>query len=159
MDHTVYVGMSEPIRKTYALLIDDDTMAEDIDRVIAASVTSRLPVFIYVPTDVVNVQLDASRLKTPIETIIENNKAEEDLVVERVLEMISDSSNPAILADVLTTRHGGRDLTRRLADLTQFPCFSTPLSKGIIDEDKPYYNGVYNGKGTPFHKHRQQAIL
>ena len=147
MDHTVYVAISKPVRKTYALLIDDDTMAEDIDRVIAASITSRLPVFIYVPTDVVNVPLDANRLKTPIDAKIKNNRRQEDLMVGKVLEMIKDSSNPAILADVLTTRHGGQDLTRRLADLTQFPCFSTPLSKGIIDEDKPYYNGVYNGEG------------
>ena len=147
MDHAIYIGMSEPVRKTHTFLMDDSTMAEEIDRVIIEGVKSRLPVFIYIPTDVVFVQLDAKRLETPLDTSIQNDKAAEDDVVKSVLELIKSASKPVILADVLTIRHGGRELARELVDLTHFQSFSTPLSKGIIDEDHPSYGGNYNGTG------------
>ncbi|KAG9248442.1 pyruvate decarboxylase [Calycina marina] len=145
MDHSIYIGMSEPVRKTHTFLWDDAIMAEEIDRVIIAGVKSRLPVFIYIPMDVVQVQLDASRLETPLDTTIENDRAVENKVVQSILEAIKSAKNPVVLADVLTTRHGGRELARELVEITNYQSFSTPLSKGIIDEDHPSYGGLYNG--------------
>jgi pyruvate decarboxylase len=148
MDHAIYIGMSEPIRKTHTFLMNDETMAEEIDRVIVEGVRSRLPVFIYIPTDVVAVQLDASRLEIPLDTTVKNDSSEtEQAIVKSVLELVKSASNPVILADVLAIRHGGRDLTRELVDLTHFQSFSTPLSKGVIDEEHPSYGGNYNGTG------------
>jgi pyruvate decarboxylase len=106
-------------------------------------------VYIYVPTDVVGVPLDASRLETPLDTTIRNKDSPtEDRIVQTMLDLIGKSSNPAILADVLAIRHGGQELTRKLVELTHFPSYSTPLSKGVIEETNPYYNGLYNGQGT-----------
>jgi pyruvate decarboxylase len=148
MDHATYIHMADPIRETHAYLMDDKTMAEEIDRTIIACVQSRLPVYIYVPADAVAVQLDAKRLETPLSLVVKNKDPKvEDEIVTSVLSLIEKASNPAILADVLGVRHGGRDLIRKLADLTEFPSYSTPLSKGVIDETKSYYNTVYNGKG------------
>ncbi|EHK96998.1 putative Pyruvate decarboxylase isozyme 2 [Glarea lozoyensis 74030] len=138
MDHAIYIGMSEPVRKT--------TMAEEIDRVLIEGVKSRLPVFIYIPLDIVSVQLDATRLETPLDTTIKNESTDvEDEIVKSTLELIKSAAKPAVLADVLTIRHKGRDLMRELVDLTHFQSFSTPLSKGVIDETLPTYGGVYNG--------------
>ncbi|TVY28535.1 Pyruvate decarboxylase [Lachnellula hyalina] len=147
MDQTVYVGMAEPIRKTHTILTDEKTMAQEIDRVIEAGVKSKLPVYIYVPMDVVGIPLDASRLEKPLNTkVVNSNSQMEDEVVQSTLELIRKSSKPSILADVLTIRHGGRELARRLANATQFPTYSTPLSKGVFDETDSKYNGVYNGE-------------
>lgn len=145
MDHAIYIGMSEPVRKTHTFLTDDASMAEEIDRVIIEGVKSRLPVFIYIPTDVVSVQLDAKRLDTPLDTSIRNDRSAEGAIVKSILDLIKTASNPVVVADVLAIRHGGRELARELVDITQFQSFSTPLSKGIIDEDHPVYGGLYNG--------------
>lgn len=148
MDPAVYIQMAAPIRKTYAYLMDEKTMAEDIDNAIIACVKSRLPTYIYVPADVVGVPLDAKRLETPLDLAIRNPDSKiEDGIVNKVLSLIQKASNPAILADVLAIRHGGLELTKKLAAITQFPSYSTPLSKGVIDETAPYYRGLYNGKG------------
>lgn len=147
MDHATYIGMSEPIRQTHTFLMEDDKMADEIDRVIIEGVKSRLPVFIYIPVDVVAVRLDAKRLETPLETRVINESTAEDEVVKEVLGLIAEAEKPVVLADVLTIRHGGRDLARELVDLTQFQAFSTPLSKGVIDETHPSYGGNYNGTG------------
>lgn len=148
MDQTIYVGMAAPIRKAYTVLLDEKTMAQEIDRVIEQGVQSRLPVYIYVPMDVAGIPLDAKRLETtPLDTEVRNlEKEAEDEVVRSTLELIKASSAPAILADVLTIRHGGKELARRLVNITQFPTYSTPLSKGVIDETSPYFNGLYNGQ-------------
>lgn len=148
MDHGIYVGMSEPIRKTHTFLMDDTIMASEIDRVIIEGVKSKLPVFIYIPMDVVFVRLDASRLETPLDTTIRNESEEvEKEIVKSVVDLIKSAENPVVVADVLAIRHGGRDLTRELVDLTQFQSFSTPLSKGVIDETHSTYGGVFNGIG------------
>ncbi|KAF1981083.1 pyruvate decarboxylase [Aulographum hederae CBS 113979] len=147
MDHQIYVGMSEPVRSAHTVLMDDSTMAEEIDRVIEAAVKTRLPVYIYVPMDVPAVKLDAKRLETPLNTQVENKDAKlEDTLVQKILEKIKGASNPAILADVLAVRHGGRDLTKKLIEITHLPSYSTPLSKGVFDETSPYNNGLYNGE-------------
>jgi pyruvate decarboxylase len=150
MDQAIYVGMAAPIRKAYTVLVDEKTMAQEIDRVIVEGVQSRLPVYIYVPMDVAGIPLDAKRLKTiPLDIKVRNIKKEaEDEVVRSTLELIKTSLAPAILADVLTIRHGGKELARRLVNITQFPTYSTPLSKGIVDETSPYFNGLYNGRGN-----------
>jgi pyruvate decarboxylase len=149
MDQAIYVGISAPIRKAYTVLIDEKTMAQEIDRVIVEGVRSRLPVYIYVPMDVAGIPLDAKRLETTLITDVQNfNKEAEDAVVLSTLELIKTSSAPAILADVLTIRHGGKELAGRLMNVTKFPTYSTPLSKGVVDETSPYYNGLYNGQGN-----------
>jgi pyruvate decarboxylase len=149
MDHLTFVKMGEAVRKTHTVLTEERTMAQEIDRVIEEGVRSRLPVYIYVPTDVVGLPLDASRLEHPLDTKIKNTslELEEDRVVQSVLELIKTSTNPAILADVLAIRYGAQDLTQRLINITHFPSYSTTMSKGVIDETSPYYNGLYNGKG------------
>ncbi|EXJ69099.1 uncharacterized protein A1O5_08034 [Cladophialophora psammophila CBS 110553] len=147
MDHATYIHMAAPIRETHAYLMDDKTMAEEIDRTIATCIRSRLPVYIYVPVDAVSVQLDAKRLETPLDVTVRNGDGKtEDQIVSSTLSLIENASSPVILADVLAIRHGGHELTRELAELTHFPSYSTPLSKGVIDETLPYYNGLYNGK-------------
>jgi pyruvate decarboxylase len=158
MDHAIYVGMAAPVRKAYTVLMDEKTMAQEIDRVIEEGVLSRLPVYIYVPMDVASVQLDAKRLKTPLKTEVTNsNKEMEDEIVKSTLESIKSASAPAILADVLTIRHGGKKLAEKLMNLTKFPTYSTPLGKGVVDETSPYFNGLYNGEGNGFSTSRPKS--
>ncbi|KAM0543260.1 hypothetical protein ACHAPJ_012406 [Fusarium lateritium] len=138
--------MSAPVRKSHALLVNEKTFTADIDRAIEECVKSRLPVYIFIPMDVPSILVPASALEKPLDLEVKNDADIEDKILGKILDALKDAKNPAILADVLTVRHGGRELVRELADLTQFPTYSCPLSKGIIDEDKPYYMGVYSGK-------------
>jgi pyruvate decarboxylase len=148
MDQAIYVGMAGPIRKTYTVLMEEKTMAQEIDRVIEEGVLSKLPVYIYVPMDVASVQLDAKRLETPLKVEVTNsNKDVEEEIIKSTLELIKAASAPAILGDVLSIRHGGKKFVEKLMNLTKFPTYSTPLGKGVVDETSPYFNGLYNGEG------------
>lgn len=147
MDHTVFMEMSAPVRKTHAFLTDEKTFTAEIDRVIEQCLKTRLPVYIFIPMDVPSIPVPASHLQKPLNLQVKNDPLAETNVVEKTLAALKQAKKPAILADVLTIRHGGRELVREFADLTQYTSYACPLSKGIIDEDKPYYNGVYSGKG------------
>jgi pyruvate decarboxylase len=123
-------------------------MGSDVDTVIEEAIKTNRPVTIYVPTDMVPLYLDENLLERPLQTQITNrDKVAEERLVKAVLEAIEKASRPAILADVLSIRHGAQALTRKLVSLTHIPSFSTPLSKGVIDETIACYYGVYNGKG------------
>ncbi|KAF5257241.1 hypothetical protein FOXYS1_12236, partial [Fusarium oxysporum] len=124
--------------------VNEEKLTADIDRAIEDCVKSRLPVYIFIPMDVPSIPVPLSALDKPLNLEIKNDGEIESKILSKILDAVSCAKNPSILADVLTIRHGGRDLVRELADLTQFPTFSCPLSKGIIDEDKPYYMGVYS---------------
>lgn len=148
MDQSTYVKMSAPANRAQVVLADDATMGSDVDRVIEEAVKTKLPVTIYVPTDMVPLHLDEKLLERPLQTQITNiNKVAEERLVIAVLEAIEKASCPVVLADVLSIRHGAQALIRKLVSLTQMPSFSTPLSKGDIDETTASYYEVYNGKG------------
>lgn len=147
-DQAVYVGMSGPIRKSHTVLMDDHTMAAEIDRVIEETVRTRLPGFIYIPTDVVTVPVAASRLDKPLNTAVVNkDERVESSIVDKILDAIKSTNQQSILVDTVAGRHGAQSLVRELVELTRFPNYSTHLSRGVLDESGPYFNGVYNGEG------------
>ncbi|KAK6542203.1 hypothetical protein TWF694_007963 [Orbilia ellipsospora] len=144
-DHGVYRGMSEPIRSTSAFLNDEKTMASEIDRVLITAIKTRLPVYLFVPTDVVDAPLNASRLEKPLDLSLSTKPDVEDLIVEQIVDALEMSKKPCILADVLAKRHAATQQTRRLIELAGYPAFSTILGKGLVDETSPLYGGMYNG--------------
>lgn len=68
------------------------------------------------------------------------------LALEATLSLLYKAKAPAVIVDALTSRHLGREVTRKLVDRLQFPTFSTSMGKSIIDEAKPYFCGIYNGE-------------
>ncbi|KAF3163486.1 hypothetical protein TWF106_004783 [Orbilia oligospora] len=144
-DHGVYRGMSGPIRSTSAFLDDEATMASEIDRVLFTAIKTRLPVYLFVPTDVVDTPLNAARLETPLDLNLSTRPETEGLIVNKILEAIEKSRKPCILADVLAKRHAATKQTRRLIELAGYPAFSTILGKGLVDETSPLFGGMYNG--------------
>src|SRR4051794_36760679 len=94
-DHGVYRPMAESIRAASAFLNNEATMASEIDRVLITAMQTRLPVYLYVPTDVVETPLNAARLDKPLDIKIKNEKPEvEDLILKKVLQAIDQSKKP-----------------------------------------------------------------
>ncbi|KAF3928844.1 hypothetical protein ABW20_dc0100017 [Dactylellina cionopaga] len=144
-DHGVYRGMSAPIRSTSAFLDDEASMASEIDRVLVTAIKTRLPVYLFVPTDVVDTPLNAIRLETPLPLSLSSKLEVEELVAKKILKAIEQSKKPCILADVLAKRHAATKQTRRLIELAGYPAFSTILGKGLVEETSPVFGGMYNG--------------
>ncbi|CAH0025268.1 unnamed protein product [Clonostachys rhizophaga] len=144
-DHKVFEKISSHVRCAHAWLDDPATAAAEIDRVIMKCLVDSLPVYIFVPMDFVHVPVDAEPLLTPIKADFPVDKHQETRAVSKVVEAIQNARRPVLLVDCLTDRHQGLEEARELADLLQFPIFSTSMGKTIISEDHPYYFGIYNG--------------
>lgn len=145
-DFTVFHRMSANISETTAWLTDITTAPAEIDRCIRTTYVTQRPVYLGLPANLVDINVPASLLDTPIDLSLKPNDVEaESEVVEDVLALIRSAKNPVILADACCSRHDVKAETKKLIDITQFPSFVTPMGKGSIDEQNPRFGGVYVG--------------
>lgn len=104
-----------------------------------------LPVYIFTPIDMVDVHVPTPS-PSQIELAPLTDEFSKKSATSATLTLLYKATNPTVIVDSLTARHRGADVTRKLVDLLQFPTFSTSMGNGIIDETKPYFTVIYNGK-------------
>jgi pyruvate decarboxylase len=117
-DFTVFSKMAEQIAVAKAMLNDPHDAATLIDHAIQECYIKSRPVYISLPTDMVQKKIEGARLKTPIDLAFPpNDPAKEDYVVDVVLRSLYAAKNPVILIDACTIRHRVRyfpDYQRRI---------------------------------------------
>jgi pyruvate decarboxylase len=107
------------------------------------------PVYITLPTDMVQKKIEGARLRTPIDlSFPTNDPDQEDYVVDVVLKYLHAARNPVILVDACAIRHRVLEETHDLIDKSGLPVFVTPMGKGAVDETHANYGGVYAGDGS-----------
>ncbi|KAK0713832.1 thiamine diphosphate-binding protein [Lasiosphaeria miniovina] len=121
-DFNVFANMSSQISCDVARLTKPAEIAEQIDHALRECWIRSRPVYIMLPTDMAEKQVEGRRLDTAIDLSEPKNDVErEDYVVEAV---------------------------RGLVSKTRLPVFVTPMGKGAVDENSPSYGGVYAGCGS-----------
>ncbi|KAG9235233.1 thiamine diphosphate-binding protein [Amylocarpus encephaloides] len=148
-DFNVFMNMSRRISCCAEKLIDPSTIAAQIDHALQQCWLQSRPVYISLPTDMVQKKVEGERLNTPIDLSYPINEPErEDYVVEVVLKYLLAAKNPVILVDACAIRHRVMDEVHDLIDKTQLPVFVTPMGKGAVNEQHANYGGVYAGAGS-----------
>ncbi len=125
------------------VLDDDRTALHEIDRVLEACWRQKLPVYIEIPRDMVDV-----RPKHLHHSITQEPKTDPAILKEALAEavaMINQSKSPVILADVEIHRFGLQKELVRFVEKTQIPVAATILGKSVISEKHPLYIGIYEG--------------
>lgn len=145
----VFADMSKNISCAMAKLNDPYEAATLIDHAIRECWIQSRPVYITLPTDMVQKKIEGARLKTPIDlTHPANDQEKEDYVVDVVLKYLHAAKNPIILVDACAQRHKVLRETHELVEKSNLPTFVAPMGKGAIDETLPNYGGVYAGDGS-----------
>lgn len=145
----VFADMNREISVALAKLKDPNEIASQIDQALRECYMKSRPVYLALPTDMVQKKIEGSRLKNPIDlTRPANDTDKEAYVVEVILKYLHAAKNPIILVDACAIRHGVLDETHALVDKTRLPVFVTPMGKGAINETHPCYGGVYAGDGS-----------
>ncbi|KAK4179713.1 thiamine diphosphate-binding protein [Triangularia setosa] len=148
-DFNVFANMSSQIACNVARLNNPAEIAEQIDFALRECWIHSRPVYIMLPTDMVEKQIEGARLDTPIDLSDPKNDTErEDYVVDVVLRYLHAAKNPVILVDACAIRHRCLKEVRDLVDKTKLPVFVTPMGKGAVNESSPSYGGVYAGTGS-----------
>ncbi|KAM3069965.1 hypothetical protein ACMFMG_003999 [Clarireedia jacksonii] len=146
---SVFADMFKEISCTTAKLNDASEAATLIDHAIQQCWLQSRPVYITLPTDIVQKKVEGERLKTPIDLSYPiNNPDKEDYVVDVVLKYLEAAKNPIILVDACAIRHRVLEEVHGLVSKTNLPVFVTPMGKGAVDETHENYGGVYAGSGS-----------
>lgn len=147
-DFTVFHKMASAVTHTSAVLKDISSAVAEIDRCITSAYINQKPTYLAFPTNLVDAEVDADLLKTPLDVSLPpNDKEAEGEVISQVLDLISKSKNPVILIDSCCSRHNATPEAKKLIDLTQFMFAISPMAKGSadIDEHHSRFAGVYVG--------------
>lgn len=138
--------MSKEISQKVYILEDTETAPEMIDNAFRTGYLYQSPVYIGIPSNIGELNIDSNLLDTPIDLAMpENNKKSGAEVSDWVVSLIRQAKSPIILFDACASRHEVRKETAKLAEITQFPVFATPIGKSAFDENNPRFGGCYVG--------------
>ncbi|KAG4443135.1 hypothetical protein IFR05_001367 [Cadophora sp. M221] len=145
----VFADMNKEISCAMAKLNDPNEAAVLIDHTLQQCWLKSRPVYIALPTDIVQKKVEGKRLETPIDLHYPiNNPDKEDYVVEVVLKYLLAAKNPIILVDACAVRHRVLEEVHDFVEKTGLPVFVTPMGKGAVNEEHPNFGGVYAGDGS-----------
>jgi TPP-dependent 2-oxoacid decarboxylase len=132
----------EQLTVAQAVLDNPETAGREINRVLAAAICYRRPVYIELPRDMVSVKI------VPVEEKItppDMDKGPFKEAVSEAVDMINQAKNPVLVAGVELLRYGMQNAFKRLVEKTNLPVTSTLLGKSAFSERDPHYIGLYEG--------------
>jgi indolepyruvate decarboxylase len=133
----------EKITVASAVLDDPLTAFSEIDRVLAAAIRYKRPVYLEVPRDLVLAHpVMPHRSPGPLPPSDPDALRE---AIDEAAALLTAAKRPMILADVEIHRFGLQDDLIALAESAGLPIASTILGKSVIPEGHPLFVGVYEG--------------
>jgi indolepyruvate decarboxylase len=132
----------EELTVAQTVLDNPETACREINRVLAAAICYRRPVYIEIPRDMVSVKV------TPVEEKLVLPDMDKGPFKEALLEaaeMINRAERPVLVAGVELLRYGMQNALKKLVDKTNIPVTSTLLGKSAFGERDPLYLGIYEG--------------
>jgi TPP-dependent 2-oxoacid decarboxylase len=133
----------EEVTCANTVLLDGETAAMEIIRVVEEIKAQCRPGYIEIPYDVVD--LPCRPPSARFHPVVTSDADNLQTCLEEVTEWINKAQRPVIIADVELQRHGLTDLAVAISEKFNIPIAATLLSKSIISETHPHYIGVYSG--------------
>lgn len=135
----------EEVTCANTVLLDPETAASEIVRVVEEVKNKSRPGYIEIPHDVVDMQIKMPhhlfKKYTPEESNLEVLKA----CVSDIADRINKAKRPIIIAGEELHRFGLTDLAANLAKEHNIPIAATLLGKSVVRETNPLYIGVFSG--------------
>src|SRR3989338_5067236 len=127
-----------------SIIVDNPlTAGKEIDRALNMAVTFKRPVYIEIPRDMGEVEIQDEPFQV-------QSKPEDPSVLKEALDeivkMLNAAKNPVIIADAELARLGLQKELITFAERVNLPVASTILGKSIFPEDHPLAMGVYFGQ-------------
>ncbi|KAG6906948.1 hypothetical protein DXG01_011208 [Tephrocybe rancida] len=142
-----YTLAAQQFTYSQASIKNTDHAAAEIDRVLIDCITKARPVYLALPTNLVQAKISTQRLRTPLtRSPPPNNSDVESFVLDLIEKQFEEAGGDAVvLVDACAIRHGTREEVREFLEKTKLPVYSTPMGKTAIDEDSDRYGGIYLG--------------
>lgn len=144
--HGVFSDMAKSVTVAQTRLDNVNTAAESVDEVIQECIHQSRPVYIDIPSDMVNLDVDGTRLESELR---ENKNSTNNEAVERtaqkLLERIYNAKQPLILVDRGLGLQNMRDEVNSFVKISGIPTLTMPSGAGMVDTSLPNYYGVHSG--------------
>lgn len=139
-DYKAYTRIFSNITAAQAFLDSDNAKAE-IDRVLSILVKEKQPVYIALPSDVCDTEIENTlNIQKPSSNADSLQKA-----AKHILNLLENARKPVIIADILTERFEALSHVKNLIKTCKYPTTTLLMGKGMIDSDTPEFIGTYNG--------------
>jgi indolepyruvate decarboxylase len=142
-DFSTQLEVYEKITVASAVLDDPLTAFREIDRVLAAAVRYKRPVYLEIPRDLV-LAPPVMPHRTPSGLPPSDPDALRE-AIDEAASLLAAAKRPMILTDVEIHRFGLQDDLIALAEGAGLPIATTILGKSVISEGHPLFVGVYEG--------------
>jgi indolepyruvate decarboxylase len=142
-DFDTQLKVFEQLTVASAVLDNPQTAAREIDRVLAAALRTKRPVYLELPRDMVSQPITVDPPAAPPAPEVDPLALQE--AVAEAVARINAAERPVILAGVEVQRFGLQGTLMRLVEGANLPVAATILAKSVVREDHPLYLGVYEG--------------
>ena len=145
VDYNLQLDIFEKITVAAVRLSSPNQAARQIDRTIATCLHQRRPVYIEIPSDMVDEPCPVSEaIDLPPMPRLDRQALSE--AVDEAASLLEQAQRPIILAGVELHRYGIAHQLSELLDQTGYPFTTTLLGKSIISEMHPQFIGSYAGR-------------
>lgn len=134
----------ERLTAAQAVLDDAETAGREIDRVLEAALRHKRPVYIELPRDMVEAEIEVGApVARPVEESEPNSLA---AALAEATERLRAARQPVLVLGVEAARFGLMEDVLRFVEGTGIPIAETLLGKSAVNNEHPQYIGVYAGK-------------
>ncbi len=140
----VFMDMYKSITVSQILITKDNT-AREIDKGLVECWRKKKPIYIGLPSDLVNEKITAPTKALDL-TYPPSNQDAINECIERIAKLVTKAKAPIILADLCADRYGMKTLIHSFLDSTGILFATMNMGKGLIDESHPQYLGNYCGE-------------
>lgn len=150
-DHNIYKKCIEDISVASESLDTDINLNLDkIDRVICTILQESRPGYLFLPSDISDLQVPKTRLAVPLPLEELRDPSLLDAISSKILDKMYHSRKPSVLSDALVIRFGAETpfvnfIDKLPSDFVKL--FSSPMARNI-DETLSNFVGVYTGQMT-----------
>jgi len=138
----LFYKMADSVVCARAIMTPDNCVAET-ERLIAAALHHRRPVYMGFPADYANMPVVGQA--APVAEPASDAGALEE-AVGAIVDAVSGSKNACIVPGIMVSRYGLRDQATAVVEASGLPFATMFMDKCVLDEAHPNYIGMYDGK-------------
>jgi indolepyruvate decarboxylase len=138
-----FMTMATPVVCAKTMLTPENCIHE-VERVIAAALEYRRPVYIAIPHNYVHENISPS--PAPVNAPVKSDPEVLEEVVSTIINRLSNAKKACIMPGIFVDRFGLKDLTTAVVNASGLPYVTMAMDKSVLDETNPSYLGLYIGQ-------------
>jgi indolepyruvate decarboxylase len=140
-EYNLFQRMTEPVVCAQAVMTPQNAACET-ERLIAAALFHRRPVYMAFPADLANLPVIGEALP---QAAPGSEPALLEAAVNAITAALAEAHTACVLPGILVARSGLRAEMQRVIDASGLPFAAMFMDKSVLDEQQPGYVGMYDG--------------